>query len=160
MSNISFLKRKKRNRDKYFFLNKVSIFFLQISSFLNLFLKKYYKLNNDNQKDDVDATCTFVLHILTITPITIQMITIPIKETQTPVIIMISCVNPELLFSCTALPWDSVVCTGVDVVFGDVLAVVVGILDGAGVDVVSGDVLGVVEGTVGAAGVGVVSGNI
>lgn len=88
------------------------------------------------------------------------MITIPIKETQTPVIIMISCVNPELLFSCTALPWDSVVCTGVDVVFGDVLAVVVGILDGAGVDVVSGDVLGVVEGTVGAAGVGVISGNI
>lgn len=67
------------------------------------------------------------------------MITIPIKETQTPVI-MISCVNPELLFSCTALPWDSVVSTDVDVVFGDVLAVVVGILDGAGVDVVFGDV--------------------
>lgn len=91
---------------------------------------------------------------------TIIMITIPIKDTPTPIIIIWPCFNSELLFSCSAFFWDSVVCVGADVVSGDVLGVVVGIVGGAGVDVVFGNVLGVVLGIVAGVGVDVIFGDV
>lgn len=62
-----------------------------------------------------------------------------------------------LYISCICIH-DYLYGAGVDVVLGDVLPVVVSMVDGAGVDVVLGDVLALVVGIVDGAGVDVVFG--